>query len=381
MHPYKISIPDDELDLLKQKLRLARLPKTRKGADQGEDNGVTASFMQDILNFWRTQYDWRSEEARLNTMAQFMTNIDVEGFGDIELHFVHARSQRPDAIPLLFLHGWPGSFMEVSNILPILNEAGFHVVAPSLPGYGFSSYPEKPGFKHRHHAMTFHSLMQKLDYPEYVVQGGDWGSDIVRIIGLMYPENVKAVHQNMLMMLKPDFPGGQEPTYSAYERICLDRLQWFNDTNSDYDKIQATKPRTLGFAMHDSPVGMLAWMADKLFMWADEYPWTHTELITWTLLHYFPGPTTAFQMYFENNPAGLMDPESWVRTTYLKAPTGYSAFPKELSIVPRSWAETISNVQSWKEHSRGGHFAAYEKPNELAEDVIDFFHSVWKSRK
>lgn len=154
--------------------------------------------MQEILDFWRTEYDWRAEEARLNAMPQFMTDINVEGFGEIQLHFVHSRSRREDAIPVLFLHGWPGSFAEVTKILPILNQAGFHVVAPSLPGYGFSSYPEKPGFKHQHHAMAFHSLMQKLEYQDYVVQGGDWGSDIVRIIGLLYPENVKAVHQNMV---------------------------------------------------------------------------------------------------------------------------------------------------------------------------------------
>jgi hypothetical protein len=177
------------------------------------------------------------------------------------------------------------------------------------------------------------------------------------------------------MMAKPEFPTG-EPKYTEFERICLDRYDWFQSSNSDYDRIQSSKPRTLGFAMHDSPVAMLAWMADKLFLWSDEYPWTPTEIITWTLLHYFPGPTTALQMYFENNPPATMVPGSFA-TKYLETPMGASAFPKELGIAPRSWAKTLGNVVFWREHSRGGHFAAYEKPEELSSDLIEFYHSVW----
>lgn len=176
-------------------------------------------------------------------------------------------------------------------------------------------------------------------------------------------------------MNKPRFD--KEPTYTAFEQKCLEHNQWFVQNENAYCLIQATKPRTLGFAMHDSPVGMLAWMADKLHVWSDKYPWTPTELITWTLLHYFPGPTTGFTMYKEND----LEEESngFQATNYVKTPTGVSAFPKELGVMPRSWAETYANVVFWQEHSSGGHFAAYEKPDELAADLIKFYKQVWKA--
>lgn len=176
-------------------------------------------------------------------------------------------------------------------------------------------------------------------------------------------------------MDKPKFD--KEPTYTAFEQKCLEHDEWFIQNENAYFTIQSTKPRTLGFAMHDSPVGMLAWMADKLYVWTDHYPWTPTELITWTLLHYFPGPTTGFTMYKEND--AEEQSHGFTATHYVKAPTGVSAFPKELGVMPRSWTETIANVVFWQEHSSGGHFAAYEKPKELVEDLVKFYRQVWKA--
>lgn len=177
-------------------------------------------------------------------MPQFMTSIDADDFGKLDLRFIHSRGTGSNPIPLLFLHGWPGSFAEVQKILPLLNDTSFDVVAPSLPGYGFSSYPATTGFKHKHIAEVINKLMLKLGYGEYVVQGGDWGSDIARMIAVMFPKHVKALHQNMLMMAKPDFPAG-EPEYSEFEKICLQRFEWFQDTNAAYDSIQSTKPTPL----------------------------------------------------------------------------------------------------------------------------------------
>lgn len=174
------------------------------------------------------------------------------------------------------------------------------------------------------------------------------------------------------MMPKPNFD--KEPEYTSFEKASLERNAWFSHTQCAYLQLQGTKPRTLGFAMHDSPVGMLAWMADKLFLWSDAYPWTPTELITWTLLHYFPGPITGFQMYKENDPAEMA--VALQANTFVQAPTGVSAFSKELGLMPRSWAETQANVVFWREHSSGGHFAAYEKPVELAGDLIEFYKQV-----
>lgn len=194
----QIHISDSELSLLQLKLELARLPISLEDEEWGELNGVTVKMMVDTVNFWRKEYDWRAEEARLNEMPQFKAPINVDGFGILNIHFVHVVSQKPEPHPLLFLHGWPGSFAEVEKILPFLSEAGYNVVSPSLPGYGFSEYTGKAGFKHEQHAEVMNKLMLKLGYQEYVVQGGDWGSFIVGRMARMYPENVKALHVNMV---------------------------------------------------------------------------------------------------------------------------------------------------------------------------------------
>ena len=197
----KISIPKTEVELLQRKLDIVRLPLMDTRDEQwGEDNGVTYQFMHDMLEFWRTKYDWTSEEARLNKMPQFMTPIEVDGFGTLNIHFVHSKSPNANAVPLLFVHGWPGSFAEVEKILPKLNEAGYHVVAPSLPGFGFSSYTDKKSFKHTQHAEVMHKLMLRLGYDKYAVQGGDWGSFMVRSMAVTYPEHVKAMHCNMVSL-------------------------------------------------------------------------------------------------------------------------------------------------------------------------------------
>lgn len=169
----------------------------------------------------------------------------------------------------------------------------------------------------------------------------------------------------------PDPSFETEHSYTPFETRSLEKRKHFYTKDFAYYQIQNSKPRTLGFAMHDSPLGMLAWMADKLFTWSDGYPWSSTELITWTLLHYFPGPTTGFQIYRENGA-----PEETNASNFVKVPTGVSAFAKEMEMVPKSWAETRYNVAFWKEHEQGGHFAAYEKPQEFVADLIEFFHSV-----
>lgn len=177
-------------------------------------------------------------------------------------------------------------------------------------------------------------------------------------------------------MRPPEFK--EQPSYNSFEAEGLKRGRFFVENETAYQKVHITKPRTLGFAMHDSPVGMLAWMADKLFVWTDSYPWTPAEIITWTLLHYFPGPTTGFAMYRENmTPFFVLSPEA-IQSNYIKAPTGMSMFAKELTPVPRAWAETLNNIVFWRAHTSGGHFAAYERPKQLAEDVIEFVKANWK---
>ncbi|QKX54233.1 uncharacterized protein TRUGW13939_01318 [Talaromyces rugulosus] len=379
--PFKINIASSEVDLLAAKLKLARLPQ--HDFAWNEENGLTTNQVSEVVRFWQTKYSWRDEEARINAaLPQFTTKVPVsDGFGPLDVHFVYkrstARGNSKSGIPLLFVHGWPGSFLEIEKGLGPLTDAGFDVVAPSLPGYGFSEYTKKRGFDLRKHAETFHNLMCKLGYENYVVQGGDWGSWVVRAIALMYPQNIRALHLNMFKTYKPAFPDGREPEYTEYEKHSLDRFHnWFLKTNLDYGAIQGARPQTLGYSMHDSPVGLLVWIWDKLRLWSDNYPWTPTELITWTLMHYWPGPTTGFVMYMENNPPAMMIQGSWA-DNYLEMPCGFSAFPNELGILPRSWAEKVANVKFWKEHPAGGHFAMHERPEELVADLVTFYRSVW----
>ena len=330
--------------------------------------------MERTISHWRDHYKWREEEDRLNQMPQYITPIEVENFEVVQMHFVHSLSPSINAIPLLFLHGWPGSFQEVRKALPRLNVAGFHVIAPSLPGFGFSSCPNKPGFKIRQVAEVMQKLMSRLHYNEYVVQGGDWGAMIAWTIAQNYPKSAKAVHVNFLTLPKPDFD--TDPEYTEFEKRSLRQHEHFDTKEFAYYMVQNSKPRTLGFAMHDSPVGMLAWMADKLFTWSDSYPWSAAELITWTLLHYFPGPTAGFHIYRENSATEMISGAD--ADKYLETPTGVSAFAKEAEMVSRSWAEKKANVVFWQEHESGGHFAAYEKPQEFVDDLVRFFPSVWK---
>lgn len=386
---FQISIDKDELEFLRKKLELARLPTSLTQSRWGEDNGVSISFLRDIVDHWLHHYDWSDEQEKLNKLPLFLTKISLNGFGTFDIQFVHAKKkqqndgQKDEAIPLLFLHGWPGNFTEVTKILAPLQDAGFDVVAPSLPGYGFSSYTDEPGFKHWHTGDIMHQLMRGLGYDKYVVAGGDWGAMITRSMALLYPDEIRAIHLTTVFVLPPE--DKDTLPYDAFEQNSLAVMQWFNASQNAYGQVQTTKPRTLGFAMHDSPVGMLAWMADKLLLWTDKYAWTKDELITWTLLHYLPGPTTGFQMYHENIPVFIADelPPGVAEATgdkekgYVTVPTGVSAFAREVYMVPRSWAERRFNIVSWIQHSRGGHFAAYERPEEFCADLIPFFNHQW----
>lgn len=382
---FKVQIPDSELELLRKKLELARLPEYPADSVWGEEaeGGVTMSLMRDTVQHWKTSYDWRAEEARINQMPQFTTLVELQGFDPVTVHFVHARAptsaRAGGAIPMLFLHGWPGSFLEVQPMLSTLLEAGFDVVAPSLLGYGFSSYPRQEGLTASHHAEAFDQVMARLGYSEYVVQGGDWGSIVGRAVTLLRPKRVKALHLNVLVFPKVFAPPpGCEKELTEAENAALARAKWFLETNSAYQQVHKTKPRTLGYALHDSPVGMLSWMMDKLLLWSGrDKKWTADELITWTLLHYFPGPSTGMQMYREN-----MKPSVQALTAgYIEQPVGVSHFPDEVIMAPRKWAEEECNVVFWRTHDQGGHFAAYEQPAALAADLIEFFNAQWAKAK
>ncbi|KAI1876266.1 uncharacterized protein JN550_001762 [Neoarthrinium moseri] len=396
VEPYHVAIPDSAIERLKAKLSLATFPSETSNANNWE-YGVPLEDIKRLASFW-TSYDWRQAEAKINKLPQFTTTISVDGHEDaLKIHFVHQKAENPNSIPLLFCHGWPGSFLEVIKILPLLtsSKAGdsnlaFHVVAPSLPNYGFSQRTSKPGFGISQHAEVCHKLMLQLGYNSYVTQGGDVGFFITRAMGFLYPEHVLASHVNFVLAAPPS--PLKTPmlilqyligNYTAAEKAGLERTQWFRKEGSGYNQVQSTKPHTLGFALADSPIALLAWIYEKLRDWSDDYPWTDEEIITWISIYYFSeaGADASVDLYYEivhpeaatngqggsllNRPIG--DYLKWNRI-----PMGLSYFPQDVVVMPSSWGRTLGPVVFEKRHEEGGHFASVEKPELLVNDVKNF---------
>ncbi|KAK6953063.1 hypothetical protein Daesc_005362 [Daldinia eschscholtzii] len=383
IEPFRIAVPDQAIETLKAKLALATFPRETTFSNDS-NYGARVDDIKRLATAWRDTFDWREAEAKLNdTLPQFTTRIGVDGHeDDLKIHFVHAKSEREDAIPLLFCHGWPGSFLEVSKILPLLTTGGgedepaFHVVAPSIPNFGFSQGTSKPGFGIRQHAEVCHKLMLRLGYNKYVTQGGDWGYVITRRMGELYPTHVQASHINFIYAFPPTLLSSpllylqhRLGLYSASEKAGLERTRWFAENGSGYRHIQGTKPHTPGFALVDSPVALLAWIYEKLVDWTDAYPWTDEEVLTWIAIYAFSeaGPDASLRLYYEtvHNSKDALFASGWIG----KVPLGLSYFPRDLTVVPSSWGRTLGPVVFEKRHEDGGHFAAFERPEKLAADL------------
>lgn len=312
--PFTISVADGQLEDLKARLSLAKFPQDElDGA--GWDYGSPLQDVKRLTAYWRDAFDWRKAEAELNQHPHFTTSIQCTGFEPLQIHFLHQRSHVANAIPLLFIHGWPGSFLEALKIYKPLTDPGpnskapaFHFVALSLPNYGFSSGSKKKGFSIAQYAETCNRLMIKLGYTEYVTQGGDWGYFISRAMSLLFPENVKATHINMDQGERPRLFSNpilatkhNLAPYTKAERDGLARTKWFEEEGSGYRSEQSTKPQTLGYAFADSPVALLAWVYEKLHDWTDNYPWTPDEICTWMSIYWFStaGPAANIRIYYE----------------------------------------------------------------------------------
>ncbi|WPG99494.1 Epoxide hydrolase N terminus [Acrodontium crateriforme] len=351
------------------------------------DYGAPLSEIKRLAKYWTETYDWRSQEKKLNALPNFHTGVHVTGFGELDIHFLHQRSDSANAIPLLFCHGWPGSYLEATKIMDLLKESkngvSFHVVVPSLPNFGWSQGVKKTGFGLKQYAETNHRLMQSLGYERYVTHGGDWGFYITRTMGLLYPDSVLASHLTLIRGKKPTW--SSHPLlalqhaitpYSAAEHAGLARTNWFTSKGSGYRTIQSTKPQTVGYALTDSPIGLLAWIYEKLHDWTDEYPWTDDEILTWVSLYYFStaGPAASLRIYYEAiypPPGGF----SRDRTQeYIpKVKIGYTLTPKELALLPLTWCRTLGPVVQERRKMRGGHFLAHELPDETVKDLRDMF--------
>ncbi|TRM57249.1 Alpha/Beta hydrolase protein [Schizophyllum amplum] len=376
---FKITTTDEQLTLLQKKLALTVLPDELE--DSGRDYGAPLADIKRLVARWRDGFDWRAQEAAINDeLPQFTRDIDVEGHGTLNIHYVHMKSGQAGAIPLCFIHGWPGSFIEARKLAPLLvgganGQPSFHVVALSLPGYGFSQQPRKKGFGLAQYAETAHKLMLALGYTTYVAQGGDWGAMITQTMSRAYGEkHVKAWHTNMPI----GQPDAEEKdlsisSYEPEEQIMIKNAEHWRKQESAYLHIQRTKPQTLGYGISDSPVGLLAWIHEKLVSWSDNYPWTDDEVLTWVSIYWFSraGPTASLRIYYEVFNKGQEDTRPPSKASPI--PLGFSIFPGEIMGSPKLWRDRLGNVVFEEKHEKGGHFAAYEVPELLAGDLHKMF--------
>lgn len=368
--PFRIAIAGAQLDDLYRRLDAARLPASFNEA-RWED-GTSLDFMQRLAAYWRTGFDWRAQEARMNRFHHFTATID-----GLDIHFIHERAKRPGATPLILTHGWPGSFVEMLGIIPLLTE-DFDVVVPSLPGYGFSQAPLQSGVNSARIAELWHELMRELGYIRFAAQGGDIGASVSSWLARLFPASIIGVHLNYI-------PGGfapplgpDQPPVTPEEQAFLDTRTAWVATEGAYAALQSTKPQTLAYSLSDSPIGLAAWIAEKFRAWSDcggeiERAVSLDELLTNISVYWFGGTIAASLRLYKENRLRRFTFEAGER---ISPPLGVAHFPKELPTPPRSWVERVYDVQRWTEMPRGGHFAALEQPELLAGDIRAFFEPL-----
>jgi pimeloyl-ACP methyl ester carboxylesterase len=375
--PFKINVADSVLADLKQRLARTRFPGEIASSDW--DYGTNLAYLKELVTYWEQKFDWRAAERRLNQFDQFTTNID-----GIDVHFIHQRSRNPNALPLAVTHGWPGSVAEFTKIIgPLTDPAAhggsasdaFHVVAMSLPGFGFSGKPTERGYSPERMAGILTKLMARLGYTRYGLQGGDWGSAISRFAAINDASHVAGLHLNFCLAGPP--PGAKDPNEGVPSRELTRtrERQAFMDTERGYFLEQSTKPQTVGYALDDSPAGLAAWIVEKFRSWTDndgviEKKFTKDELLTNVMIYWVTqSGTSSARIYYENQRA--KPPQRKV-----EVPTACAVFPKEISIAPRRWVEAQYNVTRWTEMPKGGHFAALEEPELLVDDIRAFFRTL-----
>jgi len=379
--PFRIAVPQATIDDLKMRLARTRWPDESPG--EGWSRGVPSAYLEQLVEYWQTQYDWRAQEARLNEYPQFTTSIEGQ-----TVHFLHVRSPEPDATPLLLIHGWPGSIVEFLDVIgPLSNPRAhgadpsdaFHLVIPSIPGHGFSRPLTAPGWTHRRIAQAFTELMSRLGYERYGVQGGDEGAFIAPEMGRLAPAHVRGVHVNALVQIPSliQILVGLV-TFSKAERLRLARFKHFRDEMMGYMHIQGTRPKTLAYGLIDSPVGQLAWIVEKFKEWTDpaaelpEDAIDRDHILTNVCLNWLTGTAgSSANLYYET----LHDPAAKKRKARNTVPTGV-ALSLTQDVTIRRWAERENNIVHWTELERGGHFAALEVPELLVGDIRKFFRQL-----
>ena len=375
--PLRIEVPESELVDLRRRLRQTRWPEHEPVADWSQ--GVPLAYLRGLCEYWAYGYDWRPAEARLNALPQFQTDID-----GIRIVFAHVRSPNPAALPLILTHGWPGSVMEFMKVIgPLSNPDdaadAFHVVCPTLPGYGFSGKPERPGWDVERIARAWAVLMERLGYSRYGAAGSDWGSSVSTLLGQYDRPHVAGVH------LIPPLAGPDPATFADLtdaERAALASLEYSAEWDSGYSREHATRPQTIGYALVDSPAALAAWIVEKFWSWTDhsgdlDSVLTRDELLDNLMLYWLPGTgASAARLYWES----IRQVNEWITGTdagTVDVPAGCSVFPRELQRPSRRWAEKrFADIRYWNEPARGGHFAAFEQPELFAHEIRSFFRLV-----
>lgn len=370
--PFRIAIPD--ADLADLQVRLARTRLAAPLTDQGWSEGIAPDFLRQLLAHWRDGFDWRTHEERLNRLPQYRARVQEH-----TIHFVHQPGTGPDPLPLVLTHGWPGAFLEMERIIPLLADPGahgadpadaFHVVAPSLPGFGFSSAPTHKGTGAFETAGLWRELMTGLGYQRFGAQGGDIGAGVSAWLGQRFPQQVIGMHLNYIPgSYRPPQSDGHAPP-SAEEQDFLRRAADFLEREGAYARLQGTKPHTLAVGLNDSPAGLAAWIAEKFQAWSD-HPVDLDTLLANISLYWFTGSIgSSFRMYVE----GRARP--FAPTGRIAPPLGVALFPAELPLPPRSWVARSFDVQRWNAMPAGGHFAALEQPELLAAEIRAFFRQL-----
>jgi pimeloyl-ACP methyl ester carboxylesterase len=363
INPFRIAVADSDLDDLRSRLARTRWPEAECVDDWSQ--GIPLAYTRELAGYWANTYDWRAREAALNRFDQYTTEID-----GLDIHFIHQKSGRSDAFPLLITHGWPGSIVEFHKVIEPLVERGFDVVCPSLPGYGFSGKPSRSGWGIERIATAWDTLMGTLGYERFGAQGGDWGAAVTTQIG-RNGGRCAAIHLNMPL----GRPTGKLDNPTEEEKQALAAGKHYADWDSGYSKQQSTRPQTLGYGLVDSPVGQLAWIVEKYWSWMDcdgdpENVVTRDEMLDNVMLYWLTASgASSARLYWESfHFFGGFD--------RVELPTGIASFPKEILKAPREWCEPGYNITHWTDMPRGGHFAAFEQPDLFVDDVSTFFDTV-----
>ena len=369
IRPFTIDVPQAQLDDLRQRLQHTRWPDAELVPDWSQ--GVPLAYVQEVCRYWADDYDWRASESALNRFDQFVTEID-----GVDIHFIHQRSSNPDAMPLLITHGWPGSVVEFHKVIEPLAEPAahggeatdaFHVIAPSLPGFGFSGKPTETGWGVEKIGEVWAELMARLGYDRYVAQGGDWGSAVTTAVGAQDPDHCAAIHLTLAMGARPtDVP--QDPD----ELHAVERMKYYQRWDSGYSTQQMSRPQTVGYGLADSPAGQAAWILEKFWAWTDcdghpENALSRDEMLDNVMLYWITGSAaSSARIYWESFGRG--------KRQTVSIPTGFAVYPKEIVRPVRKWVEpTYTDIQYWAEYDHGGHFAAFEVPDTFVDDLRQFF--------